>query len=286
VLVHRRPFAATFAVLLVAAAIVAGACTAQRGTAVGGTASAPAGARDIVVYAAASLGDVFRELAAAYEEEHAAIRVVLSFDASNILRARIEAGAPADVFAAADTENAARLVQAGLTTGAPVAFARNELAIVIPVANRARIARAVDLARPGVRIVAAGEDVPITQHARELLDRLGGTPGAPADFVAQVGRNVVSREDNVRAVLAKVELGEADAGIVYRTDAQSTTAVRSIPIPSGANVVATYAAVAVARRLPPDASTAGAAASGAEFVAWLRSDVARSILARAGFERP
>jgi molybdate transport system substrate-binding protein len=229
------------------------------------------------VYAASSLGNAFHELATAYEAQHSDVQIILATDSSSALRTRIEQGAPADVFAAADTENPAKLERAGLTRGSPVDFATNRLAIVVPSDNPAGIAVGTDLARPGVRVVAAADGVPITRYATELLRRLAGVPGAPADLVARVERNVVSREDNVSAVLAKVKLGEADAGIVYATDARAASDVRSVPIPDAVNVDAVYAAVAVARNSSAPAPTAD------DFVAWLRAPSAQAILAAAGF---
>jgi molybdate transport system substrate-binding protein len=230
---------------------------------------------ELVVYAAASLTQVFSELGKRYEARQPQVRVILSFDSSASLRARVEQGAPADVLAAADAETPRRLLEAGLATGEVVVFARNRLAIVVPSDNPAGIQSPSDLARTGVRLVAAGEEVPITRYVGRLLERLAVASGAPAGFVERVQRNVVSREDNVRAVLAKVELGEADAGIVYATDARSSPRVRTIAIPESANVSATYGAVAVGR--------SANAARAREFVGWLVHPEAQAVLVDAGF---
>ena len=121
----------------------------------------------------------------------------------------------------------------------PVAFACNQLTVIVPVANPAGIDVLDDLAAPGIRVVAAAEDVPITRYAMQLVDALGIADGYTA--------NVVSEEDNVAAVRAKIELGEGDAAIVYVTDAiASGDAVLEIPVSPASNVPATYAAVAVA----------------------------------------
>ena len=253
--------------LPVAALLLAGCGTTA--TSAGGSPAADAGT--ITVYAAASLSDVFEELAAAYTAE-TDVEVVLSFDASSALRAQIEEGAPADVFASADLANAEALVDAELTDGASRTFARNALAIVVPSDNPAGIEAWGDLAEPGTRVIAAGEDVPITGYATELVDNLAALPDAPDGFADAYATNVVSREDNVRAVLAKVEIGEGDAAIVYETDAQSPD-VTTLAIPERANVVAEYAAVAIA----------DADAGAAEFVTWLLDDDAQAILADHGF---
>jgi molybdate transport system substrate-binding protein len=238
----------------------------------GGCQAAPAD--EVTVYAAASLTDVFEELAAAYTEE-TGVTVVLSFDASSALRAQITEGAPADVFASADLANPQALADEGLTAGDPTVFTRNALTIVTP-ADAEAVDDWTDLATPGLRIVAAGEDVPITGYANELVANLDSHADAPAGFADAYAANVVSREDNVRAVLAKIELGEGDAAIVYETDAASTDAVSSLEVPGSANVVAEYAAVVVADAAP----------GAAEFVAWLAEEPAQRILASHGFGPP
>ena len=184
---------------------------------------------DLTVYAAASLTDAFEELGAAYTEETGAT-VVFSFDASSALRAQITEGAPADVFASADLVNAQALVDEGMTDGDLAVFTRNALTIVTP-ADADDVGEWTDLATPGLRIIAAGEDVPITGYADELVANLEAQPDAPAGFADAYAANVVSREDNVRAVLTKIELGEGDAAIVYETDATSSDAVTAVAVP-------------------------------------------------------
>ena len=241
------------------------------------TACAPSsGSTDasLTVYAAASLRDAVEELATAYTDE-AGVDVVLSFDSSSALRAQIEEGAAADVFLSADIVNAQALVDAGSARGEAQPFAANALSIVIPGDNPGGVQTWADLGRSGLRIVAAGEDVPITGYAAELLDNLSAEPDAPAGFADAYAANVVSEEDNVRAVLAKIEIGEGDAAIVYETDALSSDDVAVIDVPDRANVLAEYAAVIV---------SGGSPAS--DFMTWLRADEAQAILARHGFRPP
>jgi molybdate transport system substrate-binding protein len=243
------------------------------------TGSPDAARAELTIFAAASLRDAFGALAEAYAAVEPGVDLAFSFDGSSVLRAQIEQGAPVDVFAAADEANVQRLVDGELAAVEPVAFAGTTLAIVVPATNPAGIATPADLARTGVRIVAAGADVPITRYATALVEILAGSRGAPAGFVAAVDANVVSREDNVRAVLAKIELGEGDAAIVYATDATiAGDAVRTIPIPPGANVVATFAAVVPTTTRSPDAAAA--------FLDWLAGPEAREVLARFGFVAP
>lgn len=229
----------------------------------------------VTVYAAASLREAFEELAGAYAEE-TGVQVVLSFDSSSALRTQIEEGAPADVFASADLVNAKTLVDAGLTDGPAQTFAANALAIVVPVDDPAGVDDWTDLARSGLRVIAAGEEVPITRYAQELVDNLARRPDAPEGFADAYAANVLSREDNVRAVLAKIEVGEGDAAIVYETDAQSSADAASIAVPAEANVVAEYAVVALA----------GGGSRAIGFVSWLLAGAAQSSLAAHGFRPP
>jgi molybdate transport system substrate-binding protein len=265
-------FAHAAPVLLIA--IVLATCS---GTASGAPQDASASSSpksELVVYAASSLTTSFQALARAYEAARPDTQVVLAFDSSSALRARIEQGAPADVLASAGGDAIDRLVRAGMTRGPAAAFAQNRLALIVPADNPAAIRRVEDLARPGVRVVAAAEGVPITAYAGELLARVATSPYAPPGFVAKVEANVVSREDNVRAVLAKIQLGEGDAAIVYDTDAHDAPDVRSLPI-GDINVNVVYSAIAVVN----DAS----GEQGVEFVRWLRDAPAQAILGGAGF---
>ena len=264
--------AATFAVMAAACGVAASRVSdADRGT-------TPA-AVELTVFAAASLREAFGAVKEAYEAASAGVLLTFAFDGSGTLRTQLEQGAQADLFASADEANPGLLAEAGLTAGRPVAFAGNRLAIVVPVTNPAAIASPFDLARPGVRLVAAAENVPVTAYAAEMLGTLAGLPGAPRDFVADVAANAVSREDNVRAVLAKVELGEGDAGIVYASDVLGAgDAVRAIPIPDEANVAVTYAAVVM--RDAPRREEAAA------LLAWLAGPEGQAVLARFGFEPP
>jgi molybdate transport system substrate-binding protein len=135
-----------------------------------------------------------------------------------------------------------------------------------------------DLARPGVRIVAAGDEVPVTRYANQLVDYLADLPGAPGRFEDAVAAKIVSREDNVRAALSKVELGEGDAAIVYATDAAASSAVTAVPFPTEAEVTATYTAVVIAG--------SDRTAEADRFVDWLTLAPAGDILASHGLQPP
>ena len=229
-------------------------------------AATPPNGEELTVFAAASLRAAFEAFEPGYEAR-SGLDLVYSFDAWSILRTQIEEGAPADVFASADTVNAMTLLDAGLASD-PVAFACNRLAVIVPASNPAGIDTVEDLARPGVRVLAAADAVPITRYATRLVDALGIGEGYAA--------NVVSEEDNVAAVRAKIELGEGDAAIVYVTDAvASGEAVIEIAVPPEADIRATYAAVMVADTDRPDDAIA--------FLDWLAAPDAQATLARFGF---
>jgi molybdate transport system substrate-binding protein len=232
----------------------------------------------LIVYGAASLKGALEQLKASFETGHAGTTLAISTDSSAALRTQIEQGAPADVFLSADTTNPATLEAAGLVDGVPLDFAGNLLTVVVPIANPAKIATPADLARRGVKIIAAGNDVPVTKYAIQAVGLLAKAPGYPQDFAASYAANVVSREDNVKALIAKIELGEGDAGIVYVTDAGASTRVTTIDIPSQGNVTATYAGVVV------KASAHRAAAHA--FLDWVVGAEGQKILAGLGFLPP
>lgn len=233
---------------------------------------------ELTVFAAASLSDAFESLATAWTSAYPRSRLILALDASSALRAQIEQGAPADVFASADTRNAQRLVDAGLATGPITPFAGNELVLVVPADDPADIASPADLARDGVRIVGAGPEVPITRYAHAVIARLAELEGYPPDFVAAVSANIVSEEANVRAVLAKVELAEADAALVYATDARSSREVETIELPAAANVAAEYAVVRLHASDQP--------ALAATFIDFLAGPAGQAVLGEYGFVPP
>jgi molybdate transport system substrate-binding protein len=233
---------------------------------------------DLSIAGAASLRDVLAEVEAEYEAAVPAVTLTVATDSSTTLRTQIEQGAPVDVFVSADQTNPDALADAGLALDEPVIVARNALTIAVPDDNAAGIVDPADIAKDGVRIIAAGEAVPITAYASELVANLGRLPGYPGDFEARYAANVVSREENVRAVVAKLEVGEGDAAIVYRTDVTEDAEVRAIDVAHEANVSALYAGVVVAATEHPAAARA--------FVAWLAGPSGTAIFARFGFLAP
>ena len=242
-------------------------------------AASPAAASvNLTIYAAASLKAVLAKAQTAYEAANPGTTLAISTDSSAALETKIEQGAPADVFLSADTANPQKLVDKGLAAGSITKFAGNLLTVIVPTANPAGIQTPADLARTGIKVIAAGDTVPITKYATQLVANLAKQPGYPADFVAKYTANIVSKEDNVAAVVAKIELGEGDAGIVYVTDAKTSTKVTTIAVPDAANVPATYGGVVV--KASPNVAAAQA------FLTWLAGPDGQAILASFGFLPP
>jgi molybdate transport system substrate-binding protein len=230
-------------------------------------------AAQLTVFAASSLRDAFQDLGRSFEQQHLGTSVSFNFAGSQELRTQVEHGARADVLASADPRTLRALAGAGLALE-PQVFARNEPVIVVPAGNPAGIHSLADLPRAR-RLVVGAPEVPIGEYTVRILEAASRRYG-PA-FGAAVESRVASRELNVRQVLAKVALGEADAAIVYRTDAlASRGAVEVISIPPELNVVAEYP-IAVLRGAPQ----AGLARA---FVELVLSSAGRAVLARHGFQ--
>lgn len=230
----------------------------------------------LTVFAAASLSDAFAEIGRVFEESHPGVNVVFNFAGSNQLTTQIAAGAPADVFASANVAQMDVAVASGrVDAGAPQRFVTNRLVVVYPADNPAGIVGLVDLSNPDILIVLAAEEVPVGRYSLEFLERASVAPAFGASFKDGVLDNVVSYEENVRSVLTKVALGEADAGIVYSSDLVGVAGVASLEIPDGLNVLAEYPIASL-----NDSAQAGAAGA---FVALVLSDRGQAILASYGF---
>jgi len=243
-----------------------------------GTRPVPAG-RSLVVFAAASLGTALGAVETAFRADHPDVTFTTSTSSSAAAATQIEHGAPADVFLSADVANAQRLMDEGLAGGQAVMVATNRLVVIAPATNPAGITSPADLARPGLKVIAAGDEVPITEYASRVVDNLAELPGYPADFAAGYRSNVVSREESVSGVLTKVSLGEGDAGIVYATDAAAAAGeVLRLEIPEAANVLARYAGVTLASSTAPTLA--------AQFLAWLAGPDGQRVLSTRGFGPP
>jgi len=250
--------------------------TAQTGSAPPPSTSPPPS--ELTVYAAASLKAALAKVEVAYEATRPGLDLVVALDSSAALETQIEQGAPVDVFLSADIANPKKLVDAGLADGAPVTFAGNELTIIVPTDDPAGIRSPADLGKVGVTVIAAGDAVPITTYATQLVTNLAMEAGYPPDFAAAYAANVASKEDNVRSVVAKIELGEGDAGIVYVTDAQASDKVATVAVPPDANVLATYDGVVV--------KASAHAAEARVFLGWLAGPDGQAILGELGFLPP
>ena len=196
----------------------------------------------LTVFAAASLQGAFSDIGKAYEQAHSNVRVTFNFAGSDALAAQILQGAPADLFASANTKQMDVVVKGGDIAGADVkTFAHNRLILIYPAANPAHIATLQDIARPGVKVDLAAASVPVGQYALDFLGKASADPAFGASYKASVLKNVVSYETDVKSVLTKVALGEADAGIVYTTDAATEAGkLGTVAIPDALNSIATY----------------------------------------------
>lgn len=230
---------------------------------------APRGKTSLIVAAAMSLREVMVACERAFEADHPGIDVIQNLAGSQALAAQILEGAAVDVFLAADARQMDRVVAAGLA-GPSIAFAANRLVMIAAAASDLQAPQ--DLARPGVQLVLAGPEVPAGAYAREALGRLGLREAALA--------GLVSEEEDVRGVVHKVSLGEADAGIVYATDvvAAPPGSLRVIELPQAASIRALYYAAVIRSSAQKDAAEA--------FVAALQGPAAREALLAAGFALP
>jgi molybdate transport system substrate-binding protein len=232
----------------------------------------------VTIFAAASLKSALAKAKESFEVAHPGTTLTISTDSSAALETKIEQGAPADVFLSADTSNPQKVVDKGLASGGIVPFARNNLIVIVPASNPAGIASPADLAKPGVKVVGGGDTVPISRYAQQFVDNLGRVSGYPSNFSDAYQANVVSKEDNVAAIVSKIELGEGDAGIVYATDAKASTKVKAIDVPDGANVTATYGGVVV--------KSSANQATAAILLAWLAGTEGQDVFASFGFLPP
>lgn len=237
----------------------------------------PEGGGELTVFAAASLTDAFTEIASTLEAAHPGLTITFNFAGSQALVTQLSEGAHADVFASASAAQMTAAVKAGVIASDPVVFTQNRLAVVVPKENPAGIESLAELANDGVKLVLAQPEVPVGQYARQAVCNASFDASTYGEaFAAAVGENIVSEEDNVKAVLAKVQLGEADAGIVYTTDVTSDAAddVMLIEIPAAVNVIATY----------PVAPVAGGNTELANaFIAYLLGPDGQAVLAKHGF---
>lgn len=254
------------AALATGLALSAAACgKTGKSTAGSGSSSSPAQRKTLTVLAAASLTDTFTTLGKQFEASHPGVTVRFSFGGSSQLAQQIVSGAPADVFAAASPATMKTVSDAKDVSGTPAIFVRNRLVIAVPQDNKAGVKTLKDLSNPKVKVVLCAEQVPCGAAAKKAL-ALAGIKVTP-----------VSLEQDVKAALTKVELGEADAGLVYRTDVKAADGkVQGIDFPEAAKAINDYPIAGLAH--------AGQPALAGEFVQFILSAQAKGVLTQAGFE--
>ncbi len=195
---------------------------------------------DLTVFAAASLTEPFTEIGKRLESSHPGLKVTYNFGGSQALRTQLEQGAHADVFASADAAQMDQAKQSGVAQGDSPIFVKNRLIVVTPKNNKIKIATFCDLAQPGVKLDLANAKVPVGNYSRQAIKKADAACGA--DFEQRALKNIVSEEENVKQVVTKVQLGEADAGIVYVSDVSPKVSneVQTVAIPDAYNQIATY----------------------------------------------
>lgn len=232
----------------------------------------------LTVFAAASLADAFTEIKTAFEQTQPNIAITFNFAGSQQLAQQIAQGAPADIFASANIAQMSAAARSGRIheTDSRI-FAKNRLVAITPSTHPSAINELADLAKPGLKVVLADKAVPAGQYALDFLQKASAAAPFGPNYTAAVQKNVVSYEQDVKAVLSKVSLGEADAGIVYATDLVGAAAgkVRRIDIPNALNVLADYPIAVVKDR--PNIVAAQ------QFVAFVTSPDGQRILQKYGF---
>ncbi len=234
--------------------------------------------QDLVVMAAASLSEAFTQIGGQFEAANPSFHIVLDLAGSQQLAQQLAQGAPADVFASANARQMQVAIDAGrVVKGSARVFATNRLTVISSRVSDTLLASPADLARPGLKLVLAAQDVPAGQYALEFLGKASTGAAYGSAFQSAVLKNVVSYEENVRSVVAKVALGEADAGIVYVTDVTSDASgkVTRLAIPDELNVVASYPIAAISGGAHLDAARA--------FVEMVLSPAGQAVLSRFGF---
>lgn len=269
-----------FCSLLVATACTPRANPAAPTVAAGNPTMTPAEAeaQTLTVLAAASLTESFTELGRLFESRNPGVKVAFSFAGSQQLAQQLGQGAGADVFASANWKSMDVAVTAGRVSRDEAAvFAGNRLVVVVPGDNPTGLKTLEDLAKPGLRLVLADRSVPVGQYSLDFLEHMAQEPGMDAGYKEAVLQNVVSYEENVRFVLTKVLLGEADAGIVYVTDITPEAAGRVgvIDIPEALNTIADYPIAPISDSKNLDLAKA--------FVTLVRSPEGQAVLAKYGF---
>jgi molybdate transport system substrate-binding protein len=267
--VRARWISVALAAVTAVALTACGSDTADTATTAptSGSSSAAGASGPITVFAAASLTGSFTQIGKDFEAANPGTTVTFSFAGSSALATQINQGAPADVFASAAPANMKTVTDAGNADGTPQNFAKNQLVIAVPKGNPKNIATLADLAKPGVKVALCAPQVPCGAAAQKALQS------------ANVSVTPVTQEQDVKAALSKVTLGEVDAALVYRTDAKAAASdVEGIEFPESANAINEYPVVV----LKSGPNKAG----GQAFVTYVLSPPAQKVLTDAGFQTP
>ncbi len=263
-MIEKRIFAMVLAALVLST--TAGFCAEQQ--------------KELTVFCAASLTGAFGEIGQMYKNE-TNISVVFNFDGSQVLRTQIENGAYSDIFVSANKKQMNLLKNEGFTNNSSIiVFTKTKPVIIVPKDNPAKIQNISDLAKPGLKIVIGTKDVPIGDYTLQILARLANDSAFGPEFRKLVIANVVSNETNVNYITSKVALGEADAGIAYRSDITKDLAAKitKIEIPDKYNVIAEYPMGILKQSKYPALSQ--------EFMNLVESDKGMAVLEKYGFESP
>jgi molybdate transport system substrate-binding protein len=276
--------------LILAASLILAACATPAPTpepaksatsTAGSSAAAATGAgKELVVFAAASLTEPFNELGPQFGTANGGTKVTYNFGGTPQLRNQLEQGARADVFVSANKEQMDAAVKSGVVTGETPVIVQNKLVVILSKDNPGKVEKLEDLAKPGLKLVTTVKNVPVGQYTQDALAKMAKDARFGADFQTKVMANVKSEEQDVKQVVAKVRLGEADAAVVYATDVSPSVSsdVKTIAIPDQFNTVADYPIAQVKGAAQPDLARA--------FMAYLVSGPGRDVLKKFNFILP
>lgn len=233
---------------------------------------------NLTVFAAASLTEAFTEIGQKFSAEHPGVTFTFNFAGSQELSQQLGQGAPADVFASANKKQMGVAIEAGrVADGTPKTFVQNRLVVIYPQDNPGGISQLQDLAKPGLKLIVAAQEVPVGQYTQDFLTKTVTDTAFSPTYMDEVLQNVVSYENNVRAVLTKVALGEGDAGVVYASDitGESADKVARLDIPDNLNTIASYPLAVVTDAAAPQQAQA--------FMDYVLGPVGQQVLSQFGF---
>jgi molybdate transport system substrate-binding protein len=265
--VRVRPIQGAIVGVAIVATVLVSACGTSDNTNPQSSLTSAGLTGTVNVFAAASLTESFNQIGKDFEAANPGVRVTFNYGGSSTLATQINQGAPADLFAAASPATIKTVTDAGNGDGTPTTFVRNQLVIAVPKGNPKNIAGLADLAKPGVKVALCAEQVPCGAAAKQALD------------AAKVTLKPVTLEQDVKAALSKVKLGEVDAALVYRTDAKAAASdVDGVEFPESAGAINDYPIVVLKNAANKPAAQA--------FVAYVLSAKGNAVLTAAGFQSP